>query len=258
MRVHLVAIVVVMVVVPAAAQWKTPRAPGAVRTEIDPDAPAPLTGDGHPDLSGLWGLGGGPGFSRTRGASVASLTDVALAIPVTEEGARLRVARQARLGRDNPRSHCLPMGIMQLHTQANPVKYLLTPKELVILYEGNQERREIFLDGRTVPKDPHPFWNGYSVGRWEEDVLVVDTTGFRDDGWLDMSGSAIGSRATITERFRRVSLGRMEIDITIDDPQYYQRPFRVRVNHQLLADDELIEHVCLENNKFGPEPGTDR
>ena len=101
MSVHLVAVVVVMVVVPAAAQWKTPRAPGAVRTKIDPDAPAPLTADGHPDLSGLWGLGGGPGFSRTRGASVASLTDVALAIPVTEEGARLRVARQA-VGRRDP------------------------------------------------------------------------------------------------------------------------------------------------------------
>src|SRR6185369_17164297 len=99
MRAPLVVVVVVLVVVPAAAQWKTPRAPGAVRTEIDPDAPAPLTADGHPDVSGLWGLGAGAGFSGTRGAAVASSSDVALGIPVTEEGARLRLARQARFGR---------------------------------------------------------------------------------------------------------------------------------------------------------------
>jgi hypothetical protein len=236
--------------VPLSAQWKTPRAPGAVPAAIDLDAPAPLLADGHPDLSGLWSPSRGPGFSPAPGATIAASIDVALGVPVTDEGARVRVARQARFGRDNPRSHCLPMGIVQLHSQANPAKYLLTARELVILYEGNQERREIFLDGRTVPTDPQPFWNGYSVGRWEDDALLVDTTGFRDDGWLDMSGSPIGRAGKITERFRRVSLGRMEIDITIDDPRHYVRPFRVRVNSQLQPDDELIEHVCLENNKF--------
>ena len=148
------------------------------------------------------------------------------------------------------------MGIIQLHTQGAPRKFLQMPRELVILYEASSERREIFTDGRSLPTDdPQPWWNGYSVGRWEGDTLVVETTQFRDGGWLDITGSPLTDAGHIIERFRRPSFGRMEIDITIEDRKAYTKPFTVRVNQQLMLDEELIEFVCLENQRFGREPG---
>jgi len=145
------------------------------------------------------------------------------------------------------------MGIMQLHTQGAPRKFIQTPNAVVILYEASMGVRQIFLDGRELPgEEAHPWRYGYSVGRWEGDELVVETTGLRDDGWLDIFGSPLTDAARITERFRRVSYGRMEIDITVDDPKVYTRPWTVRVNQQIMPDQELIEFVCLENQRFGP------
>ena len=116
----------------------------------------------------------------------------------TDYGQRLFQQRQATDSRDNPRGLCLPVGIMQLHMAAQPAKYIQTPRELVILYEGNSERRQIFTDGRSLPRnDPQPWWNGYSVGRWAGDVLVVETTNFRDGGWLDMPGNPLTDAAMI-------------------------------------------------------------
>lgn len=225
------------------------------------DAPAPRTADGKPDLSGVWG--GGPGtFASGRptgfsypGHDVAQATSFLIApfgiIQRTEYGDALFKGRQAADGRDNPRSHCLPMGIMQLHTSALPARYVQSASELVILYEGNMERREIFFDGRPAPgADAQPWWNGYSVGRWEGDALVVETTRFRDGGWLDMSGNPLTDAARVTERIRRPTYGRMEIDITIEDRKAYERPLEVRWNQRLAAHDDLIEFVCAENNKF--------
>jgi hypothetical protein len=115
----------------------------------------------------------------------------------------------------------------------------------------NGERREIFTDGRSLPAgDPQPWWNGYSIGRWEGDVLVVETTHFRDGGWLDMAGNPLTDAGRVVERFRRPSYGRMEIDITVDDRKAYEAPFTVRWNQRLAADTNLIEFVC-ENNRFG-------
>ena len=112
--------------------------------------------------------------------------------------------------------------------------------------------RQIFTDGRGPPgPDVHPWWYGYSVGRWEGDTLVVETTGFRDDGWLDVFGTPLTDAAKVTEHFRRPSYGRMEIDITIDDPKAYTRPWTVRVNQRIMPEQELIEFVCLENQRFG-------
>jgi hypothetical protein len=144
------------------------------------------------------------------------------------------------------------MGIMQFHTQGAPRKIVQTPDVLVILYEASMGIRQIFTDGRSLPEDdPQPWWYGYSVGRWEEDTLVVETTGFRDDGWLDVFGTPLTEAATLTERFRRVSYGRMEIDITVDDPKAYTQPWTVRVNQQIMPEQELLEFVCLENQRFG-------
>jgi len=120
----------------------------------------------------------------------------------------------------------------------------------VIMYEANYGLRQIFTDGRALPtNDPQPWWDGYSIGRWDGDTLVVESSGFRDEGWLDVNGSYFGSTTRLTERFRRVNYGRMEIDITIEDAKAYTRPFTVRVNFRLIPDQQLIEFVCNENEQ---------
>jgi hypothetical protein len=254
------------------AQWPKQPTPGVPRTAAgapDLNAPAPRMADGKPDLSGLWrGGGGGPAAARgaapaapPSGPPVAAFRSIGQnmkggELPLTELGAKILKTRMAGNSKDNPEAHCLPMGIIQLHTQGAPRRYVHTPRALYVLYEASMERREIFIDGRTVPtNDPQPWWNGYSAGRWEGDTLVVETGGFRDDGWLDIIGSPLTDAGRVTERFRRPTFGRMEIDITIEDKKAYTSPFTVRVNQQLMVDEDLIEFVCLENQRFGPEPG---
>ena len=154
--------------------------------------------------------------------------------------------------KDNPDALCLPMGFMQLHGHPQPRKIVQTPELIVIMYEGNQGLRQIFLDGRELPEvneDLQPWWYGYSVGRWEGDTLVVESAGFREDGWLDVFGSPLTNEGKLIERWRRPDYGHLEIDVTVDDPKAYTKPFTVRVSHQILLDQELIEFICNENEK---------
>jgi hypothetical protein len=141
---------------------------------------------------------------------------------------------------------------MQFHMHPQPRRMIQTPGLLTILYEANFGLRYIFTDGRPLPAhgEPQPFWYGYSVGKWDGDTLVVETNNLRDEGWLDVRGSPVTDQAKITERFRRVNFGRLEIDITIDDPKAYTRPFTVRVNQEIMVDTEMIEFICNENNQF--------
>jgi hypothetical protein len=118
------------------------------------------------------------------------------------------------------------------------------------MYEANYGLRRIFTDGRSLPaNDPQPWWDGYSVGRWDADTLIVETVGFRDEGWLDVNGSPFTSATRLIERFRRVSYGRLEIDITVDDRTAYTGPWTVRVNQRLIPDQQLIEFICNENEQ---------
>jgi hypothetical protein len=154
--------------------------------------------------------------------------------------------------KNNPDALCLPMGLMQLHLHPQPRKIVQTPTLIIIMYEGNEGLRQIFLDGRPLPKadeNLQPWWYGYSVGHWEGDTLVVETVGFRDDVWLDVLGSPLTGRGTMTERFTRPNYGTLQIDVTIEDPTAYTRPFTVRVNQRLFPDAELIEFICNENEK---------
>ena len=254
------------------AQWPRYRsadAPSGPDGEVDLNAPTPRTTAGTPDLSGVWRGGGGSyamgqptGFSSP-GPDVFESVGLRVlpfvGAPLSDYGEALRHAREAAQGRDNPRGLCLPVGIIQLHIAALPARYIQTARELVIVYEGNSERREIFIDGRSAPtSSAQPWWNGYSVGQWDGDVLVVQTTNFRDGGWLDAVGHPLTDAAIVTERFRRPSYGRMEIDMTIDDRKAYLRPFTVRRNQALMVDGDLIESVCLENNHFPPPPDRGR
>jgi len=247
------------------AQWAPHPSPAIPRTangQPDLDAPAPRAATGKPDLSGVWqgsnAIGGGPNPAPpppADGPPVAGFLNVAQnmkeGLPFTPEGEALLKARRDTNGKDNPEAFCLPMGIVQFHTQGAPRKLIQTPDVLVILYEASMGIRQVFTDGRALPTDdPQPWWYGYSVGHWEDDALVVETSGFRDDGWLDVFGTPLTDAAKVTERFRRPTFGRMEIDVTVDDPKAYTRPWTVRVNQKIMAEQELLEFVCLENQRY--------
>lgn len=253
-----------MATVSLSAQWPSyvpPTTPRAADGTLDLAAPAPRQPDGKPDLSGVWdsrippaGRLGAPMVPSLDGAPVATFVNVGAnlpgGLPFTSWAAELRRQRIATNSKDNPDAHCLPLGFMQLHTHSQPRKIIQSGPVLVIAYEANAGLRQVFLDGRRAPTgDPQPWWFGYSVGRWDGDTLVVETTGLRDDGWLDVNGSPFTDQARVTERFRRPNFGRLEIDITVDDPRAYTRPWTVRVNQRLLAADELIEFICHENEK---------
>jgi hypothetical protein len=251
----------------SSAQWPEFHATDAPRKadgSVDLDAPAPRAADGHPDLSGLWervGPGGiTPSFeslqSKDGGPPTATFWNigagVAGGLPFQPLAEQLRAERMANNQKNNPDARCLPMGLMQLHLHPQPRKVVQTPGLIVIMYEGNEGLRQIFTDGRPLPTpgdDLQPWWYGYSAGHWEGDTLVVETVGFRDDVWLDVLGSPLTSRGKLTERFRRPTFGSLEIDVTIEDPSAYLRPFSVRVNQRLFADAELIEFICNENEK---------
>jgi hypothetical protein len=266
-----VAAIVVAVVagsVSIGAQWAPYPAKDVPKTpdgKPNLDAPAPRTADGKPSFAGVWrGAPAGPGRGGRAGAApvapssgppIATFRDIGSTVPgglpLTDWGKQELARRVAGNSRDNPEAHCLPMGIMQFHTQGFPRKFIQTPEEIVILYEASSGIRQIFTDGRPLPTDdPQPWYYGYSVGRWQGDTLVVETTGFRDDGWLDIIGSPLTESGKITERFRRPTFGRMEIDITVEDPKAYTKPWTVRHVQEIMLDTELIEFICEETNRF--------
>jgi hypothetical protein len=251
----------------AQAQWPDYPSRDVPRTAdgaVDVDAPPPRTADGHIDFTGIWGGSFGGGFGRRgRGAAppppgdgppVATFGEIGANMPdgapYTEWGREIKEQRMARDMQDNPDAHCLPMGHMQFHLHPQPRQMVQTEDLLLILYEGNAGLRQIYLDGRPSPdNDPLPWWYGYSTGHWEGDELVVVTTHMKDDGWLDVNGSPFTSAGTIIERFRRPSFGKLEIDVTIDDPKAYTEPFTVRVNQSIMVDTSLIEFICIENEQ---------
>ena len=241
------------------------------------DAPAPRTADGHVDLSGLWenrranfgrgGRGAGAPPPATpppaapaqapAGPPAASFANVGAGfpngLPLLPWAFDLLQKRKEENSKDNPDAHCLPMGLMQFHEHPQPRKIIQTPAVTVIIYEANSGLRQIFTDGRTLPPtDAQPWWYGYSIGHWEDDTLVVETSGFRDDVWLDINGSPMTNKGKMIERYRRPSFGKLDIDVTIDDPSVYTRPFTVAVHQQIMLNTDLIEFICAENNRSDP------
>ena len=171
-------------------------------------------------------------------------------LPYQPWAAELVAKRKADFSKDNPDAHCLPMGFMQFHTHPEPRKIVQAPGMILIIYEANSGLRQIFTDGRKAPgKDAQPWWYGYSVGKWEGDTLVVETTGFIDNNvWLDVQGSPLSDEAKVTEKFRRPNFGSLEIEVTVDDPKAYTKPWTVKVNQRLLLDTELIEFICEDRD----------
>jgi hypothetical protein len=219
-------------------------------------APAPRTRDGQPDLSGIWA----PARQRPLDEGLAGQLNatgpfwdfgsvIPGGLPYLPWAAELRNQRFADHSKDNPDVHCMPLGILQMNTHPLPRRFTQTPGYLAILYERDMEYRQVFTDGRPLPKDPQPAWNGYSTGRWAGDTLVVETIGFRDGLWADYDGSPLTSAAKITERFRRIDFGSMEIEMTVDDPKAYTKPWTAKQNLALQLDSDLVEYVCLEGER---------
>lgn len=263
----------------------TANIPKTADGKVDLKAPAPRLADGKPDLSGVWetapcpdcappvidGLSPTPesgqaaargaaptqaagrgrgGFGRNIFGNVGGSTPEGEA-PYQPWAKELVTKRQADNSKDNPDAHCLPMGIMQLDSHPYPKKIIQTATEVLMIYEGSGTTvREIYLDGRPLPKkeDVEPWWNGYSVGHWEGDTLVVETTGLMDDGWLDVRGSPLTSAAKLTERIRRINFGYLEIKVTVDDPKAYTKPFDAVVYSRIMPTSQLSEFVCLDKD----------
>ena len=231
----------------AAARGTAPAAPPATSATES----AQGRGNANAQAGGRGGRGGrGGGFGRNIFGNVGGSTPEGEA-PYQPWAKELVTRRMADNSKDNPDAHCLPMGIMQMDAHPYPKKIIQTPTEVLMIYEASGTTvREIFLDGRPLPKkeDVDPWWNGYSVGHWDGDTLVIETTGLMDDGWLDVRGSPLTSAATLTERIRRINFGYLEIKVTIDDPKAYTKPFDAVVYSRIMPTSQLSEFVCIDKD----------
>jgi len=247
MRGLAVIVVVMLAATPAATQWlryPTADIPRTADGRPNLRAPAPRTAQGRPSISGLWRPGGRAIFDIRAALKPGEV------IPYQPWAEALVKERRANETRDDPTANCIVGGVPRSDLVPYPFKIIETPGLVVILYEAIHSYRQIFTDGRALPRDPNPAWLGYSVGRWEGDVFVVESAGFNDHVWLDNAGRPATEALRVTERFRRVDFGRMDIEITIDDPKAYTRPWTISQALQYQADDELIEYICNENNKY--------
>jgi hypothetical protein len=228
----------------ANAQWLDRKTDGIPRTKDGKpnlSAPAPKLADGTPDLSGIWLV---PGLKYLINVA-ADLKDVPFQPWALEEYNK----RMETRGKDDPNNFCLPSGIPEKDAVTSPWKIVQTPGLIVILYESRTIFRQIFTDGRKLPEDPNPSWQGYSVGHWEGDTLVVETAGTNGKAWLDTNGHPVTDALKVTERFHRKDFGHMDLQITIDDPKAYTKSWTFTENPTLQPDTELLEYICEENNR---------
>jgi|KBSMisStaDraftv2_1062788.scaffolds.fasta_scaffold07007_4 hypothetical protein len=258
------------------AQWLNYPTPGTPRTpdgKANLSAPAPRTADGKPDLTGVWM------HETTTVAEVKRLfgnafdADIELAPPGMEIGTQHKYAfnifadfkpeevplrpqaaeamRRQAAARQSGASVCTgAIGLPVAGLLSEPIKIVQAPKLTMLLYEVDNLHRQIFTDGRTLPKEINlPAYLGYSVGHWERDTFVVETAGFNDKTRFDMMGHPHSEALHVTERFRRSDFGHMDVEMTFDDPETYTKPFTIKVPHRLLADADIFEMYCNENEK---------
>ena len=269
-----IAILFVGALVCAHAQWLNYPAAGTPRTrdgKPNLSAKAPRAANGKPDLSGVWQTEFAPAgeFERLTGDSSAFfvvpgddprtfskyffniLADFKPAdSPLRPEIAEMLRKNAGERAANSPISHCLPLGIPGAEMLAYaPFKIVQTPGAIVFLYEVDNSRRQVYTDGRKLPADPQPAWLGYSVGTWERDTLVVESTGFNDRGWLDAGGHPHSEALRLQERFQRRDFGHMDLQITVDDPKTYTKPFSVKVTELLMPDSDILESICNENER---------
>jgi hypothetical protein len=262
MRIAPLAVAATLLSVPAPAQWLNYPTAGVPRL---PDgkpnltAPAPRSSDGKPDLSGIWA------WEDNRPCPAEGCADARIGqefinigwnlkggLPYQPWAADLVKARRAANGKDDPQSRCLPRGGVRVFTDSMLKKIVQRPGLIMVLSEREASYLQIFTDGRPLPVDPNPSWNGYSSGKWEGDSLVIHSTGFRDDLWLDSSGSPLTSAGRVMECFRRPSFGKLEIEVTVDDPNAYTAPWTIKLTQPIVLDTELLDYICVENERDAP------
>jgi hypothetical protein len=264
-----------------AAQWlKYPTAGVPRKTDgnVDMSASAPRMADGKPDFSGIW-MTGEPNVRRTEGLSspkeAASPREPqspndspgdASKITASRQMANIGVdlpgglpyqpwlvpivkARTANEAIDDPHIRCLPDNFLRAYGLPHLLKFVHTPGLLVVLNEMNAGYRQVFTDGRPLPEDPAPSWQGYSSAKWSGDTLVIDTIGLRDDTWIDWNGSVLTEAAKVREQIRRPDFGHLEIQVTVDDPKAYTKPWSVTLRQSIVLDTDLIDEICLENEQ---------
>ena len=271
MRIQRVGMSIIGMVIACAyahAQWANypdTRIPRTKDGKPNLTAPAPRV-NGKPDLSGLWQAERSPkgeydavlgnGFTALQ-PDTYDITEKFLNVfwglnpeeePLRPEAAEIFKQRRQNL-QENTFTRCLP-GSIPAALLVLTFKIIQTPQEIVMLPEmATNPPRQIYTDGRPLPKDPDPTWMGYSVGRWDGDTLVVDTVGLNDRAWLDAFGHPRSESMHITERYRRRDSGHIDLEITFDDPKYYTRPFSIKTGLRLVPDSDLIEYVCNENER---------
>ena len=231
----------------AEAQWDPypwKNMPRTADGKVNLNAPARRTADGKPDLSGFW----------MPLDNVKHLLNLAAdmkpeEIPLQPWAQELYKERIDNNGKEHPGVRCLPSGIPEKLNIPDGLKVVHTPDLLVFLYESRTIYRQVFLDGRSLPRDAQPTWMGYSVGHWDGDALVVETIGQNGKTWLDMRGLPGTESLKVIERYTRPNIGRIDIDVTIDDPKAYTKPWSVKLAWRLVPDTDLIESICEENNK---------
>jgi hypothetical protein len=254
----------------AHAQWLNFPTPGTPRTrDGKPNlaAPAPHA-DGKPDLSGVWHVqptsvaemkrlfGARVGVVDVPGMEAGTQSKYAFNILLDfkpEESpmrpAAAEILRRRAVGR-NPTDLCLPVGIPAAGLLSEPNKIVQSPRMIVIMYESDGTYRQIYTDGRGLPKEiAQPAWLGYSVGHWERDTLVVESAGFNDKTWLDLIGHPHSEALRVVERYRRRDFGHLDVEMTFDDPQMYTKPFTIKFTQELQADSDIFEYFCDENDK---------
>src|SRR6202521_2111976 len=259
----------------ALAQWLNFPTPGTPRTrDGKPNlaAPAPHAADGTPDLSGVWlhELTSVAEMKRLYGAVIDAAVKVD--VPGMEIGTQHKYSvnilldftpatspmrpeaaetMRQRAANSDPANVCIDVpGFPLAGLLSEPIKIIQSPRTTVVLYEAGNLHRQIFTDGRGLPKEfEFPAFLGYSVGHWERDVLVVETAGFNDRALLDLMGHSHSEALRVTERFRRRDFGHLDVEMTFDDPQVYTKPFTIKIPHDLLADSDIFESYCDENEK---------
>ena len=251
-----------LAVSPAAAQWiryPTAGVPRSADGNTDMSAPAPRSADGKPDFSGIWTSDEidprRPNAPRNLHDATPSRRMINLGVdlpgglPYQPWLAALVKERWANNAKDDPHVRCFPANFLRAYGMPHLLKFVHTANLLVVLNEWNAGYRQIFTDGRPLPEDPNPSWMGYSSAKWSGDTLIVDTIGMRDDIWIDWQGSVVTEAAKVREEIRRPDFGHLEIDVTVDDPKAYTRPWTVTIKQRLVVDSELIDEICLENER---------
>jgi hypothetical protein len=268
----LIAVLLAITTLPLAAQWLNypdARTPRTKDGKPNLTAPAPQI-NGKPDLSGVWQAERTPRSELTRvlGNNFANVQvdynditkqamDVFWGMKPDEEPLRPEAAAilKQRAKVEGPSAACLPAGI-PAGIFIYPFQMIQAPREIVILTENGDPARQIHTDGRSLPKDPQPSWMGYSVGNWKGDTLVIDTIGISEASWLDLFGHPRSESMQIREAYRRRDYGHMDLEVTLEDPKYYTRPFTVKTELSLISDGDVLEFVCPENEKDRAHVGT--